>query len=292
VFWAVTLSRARVILEETALDPTRRGVVEETMLSKAAALTPGNLRRSTRRLVEKLDAEALVKRKAAAKADRWLRFWDLPDGMAGLEARLSAADAAAVFGVIDELAHAARSPQDSRSIDQLRADALVDVILRPTDAPDRVRYTINLTVPANVLVGAAGIDTVADAAAAAFTGAGIDSDLVRAVAADAIWRRILTDPIDGAVVDADPRRYRPSRRPADHIRARDQHCRWPGCRQAAQRADIDHTIPAENGGPTIRSNTALLRLSHELGGSAVASRRGPGPGPARLAVRRGLTGAV
>jgi hypothetical protein len=81
--------------------------------------------------------------------------------------------------------HAARSAEDSRSIDQLRADALVDVILRPTDAPDRVRYTINLTVPANVLVGAAGIDTVADAAAA-FTGAGIDSDLVRAVAADAI----------------------------------------------------------------------------------------------------------
>jgi hypothetical protein len=222
-------------------------VVEETMLPKAAALTPGNLRRSTRRLVEKLDAEAVVKRKAAAKADRWLRFWDLPDGMAGLEARLSAADAAAVFGVIGELAPAAGSPQDSRSIDQLRADALVDVILHPTDAPDRVRYTINLTVPANVLVGAAGIDTV-QAAAAAFTGAGIDSDLVRAVAADAIWRRILTDPLDGAVVDADPRRYRPSRRLAEHIRARDQHCRWPGCRQPARRADLDHTIPPRTAG--------------------------------------------
>jgi hypothetical protein len=261
----VTLSRARVILEETVhLEAEQRAVVEETMLAKAAGLTPGNLRRSTRRLVEKLDAEAVVKRREAAKADRWLRFWELPDGMAGLEARLSAADAAAVFGVIDELAHAARGPQDPRSIDQLRADALVDVVLHPVDLPDRVRYTINLTVPADVLLGATGIDTL-QAAAAAFTGTGIDSDLAQAVAADATWHRILTDPATGDVVDANPRRYRPSHRLAEHIRARDQHCRFPGCRQAAHRADIDHTVPAEDGGPTIRRNlAALCRKHHRL----------------------------
>jgi hypothetical protein len=80
----VTLSRARVILEETVhLDPARRAVVEETMLAKAAGLTPGNLRRSTRRLVEKLDAEALVKRKAAAKADRWVRWGNCRTGWPG-----------------------------------------------------------------------------------------------------------------------------------------------------------------------------------------------------------------
>jgi hypothetical protein len=261
----VTLPKARAILEETVhLDTEQRAVVAETMLPKAPGLTPGNLRRSTRRLVEKLDAEALVKRKAAAKADRWVRWWELPDGMAGLEVRLSAADAAAVFGVIDELAQAVRTPEDPRSIDQIRADALVDIILRPTEAPDRIRYTINLTIPADVLVGAHGIDTVA-AAAAAFTGAGIDSDLVAAVAADATWRRILTDPIDGHVLDAKPRRYKPGKALAEHIRTRDPHCRWPGCRQPARRTDLDHTIPAENDGPTITGNlAALCRKHHRL----------------------------
>jgi hypothetical protein len=192
-----------------------------------------------------------------------VRWWDEPDGMATLEARLSAADAAAVFGVIDELARAAQSPDDARTIDQIRADAFVDAILRPLDAPDRVRHTINLTVPVDLLLAATGSDT-AEATAAAFTGAGLDPDLIRAVAADAIWRRILTDPIDGHVLDAKPRRYKPGKALAEHIRTRDPHCRWPGCRQPG-RTDLDHTIPAENNGPTITGNlAALCRKHHRL----------------------------
>jgi hypothetical protein len=184
--------------------------------------------------------------------------------MAILQARLSAADAAAVFGVIDEHARAVQSPDDPRSIDQIRADAFVDLILHPTGAPDRLRYTLNLTVPANLLVGAPGIDTV-EAAAAAFTGAGLDCDLVRTVAADATWQRVLTDPVDGHVLDARPRRYKPGRALAEHIRTRDAHCRFPGCRQPAKRADLDHTFPAEADGPTVTGNlAALCRKHHRL----------------------------
>jgi hypothetical protein len=95
----VTLPRARVLLEETVhLNSEQRLVVEGTLLPKAPALTPGNLRRSTRRLVEKIDAEALLKRTAAAKADRWVRLWELPDGMAELCAQLPAQDVAAISG--------------------------------------------------------------------------------------------------------------------------------------------------------------------------------------------------
>ncbi|HEX3610772.1 MAG TPA: DUF222 domain-containing protein [Sporichthyaceae bacterium] len=135
----VTLPRARVLLEETVhLNSEQRLVVEETLLPKAPALTPGNLRRSTRRLVEKIDAAAFLKRTAAAKADRWVRWWELPDGMAELCAQLPAQDAAAISGVIDELAHAARAPGDPSSIEQIRADAFVDAILRPADLSERV----------------------------------------------------------------------------------------------------------------------------------------------------------
>jgi hypothetical protein len=261
----VTLPRARVLLEETVhLNSEQRLVVEGTLLPKAPALTPGNLRRSTRRLVEKIDAEALLKRTAAAKADRWVRRWELPDGMAELCAQLPAQDAAAIFGVIDELAHAAQAPDDPRSIEQISADAFVDAILRPADLPERVRYTVNVTVPANVLVGATGIDTV-EQAAACLTGTDPDSELARAIAADATWRRMLTDPADGHVLDANPKRYRPSKRLTEDIRTRDQYCRFSGCRQPGHRTDIDHTIPAENGGPTIRRNlSCLCRKHHRL----------------------------
>ena len=66
--------------------------------------------------------------------------------------------------------------------------------------------------------------------------------------------------VEGTVLAVD--RYRtpwPQRR---YLRARDQHCRFPGCRQAAIRSEIDHTIDAALGGPTALWNLAHLCQRH------------------------------
>ena len=67
---------------------------------------------------------------------------------------------------------------------------------------------------------------------------------------------MLTDPIDGTVVTVD--RYRTAWPQRRFLRARDQHCRFPGCRRAAIRCEIDHTIDAALGGPTTLSKLAHL----------------------------------
>ena len=47
--------------------------------------------------------------------------------------------------------------------------------------------------------------------------------------------------------------------------ARDRTCRNPVCRQPAWRADLDHTIPWENGGPTCACNLGgACRRDHQL----------------------------
>jgi hypothetical protein len=59
--------------------------------------------------------------------------------------------------------------------------------------------------------------------------------------------------------------YRPSDRLREFIVARDQTCRFAVCRQPAWAADLDHTIPFDQGGPTCRCNTGPeCRTHHKI----------------------------
>jgi hypothetical protein len=59
--------------------------------------------------------------------------------------------------------------------------------------------------------------------------------------------------------------YRPSDRLREFIVARDQTCRFAVCRQPAWAADLDHTVPFDQGGPTCRCNTGpACRTHHKI----------------------------
>jgi hypothetical protein len=59
--------------------------------------------------------------------------------------------------------------------------------------------------------------------------------------------------------------YRPSTRLRAIILARDQTCRFPGCRQPAWHSDLDHSIPYHRGGPTCSCNLGpACRRHHQV----------------------------
>ncbi len=59
--------------------------------------------------------------------------------------------------------------------------------------------------------------------------------------------------------------YRPPPRLREYVIARDLTCRNPVCGQTAWRADLDHTIPWEDGGPTCGCNLGgVCRRDHDL----------------------------
>lgn len=74
------------------------------------------------------------------------------------------------------------------------------------------------------------------------------------------WHRTHIDPECGTVVAVD--RYRPSEEQRRLLAARDEHCRFPGCRVPVSRCDLDHTIDAARGGPTSTDNLAHLCRGH------------------------------
>ncbi len=133
--------------------------------------------------------------------------------------------------------------------------------LDPTGAGDGpgalggIRAQVQVVVPVLTLLGAddGPVDLVGRTP--------VDAETARCLAANApTLTRVLTDPVDGTVVAVD--RYRtpwPQRR---FLRARDQHCRFPGCRRAAIRCEIDHTIDHAKGGPTALGNLAHLCQRH------------------------------
>ena len=86
-----------------------------------------------------------------------------------------------------------------------------------------------------------------------------------ALAAGGTWRRLITDPVGGTVIDVGRTRYRPPAGLADLVRARDRACVFPTCQTPAERCDIDHLTAWSQGGTTSLDNlTTLCEAHHRL----------------------------
>ena len=83
-----------------------------------------------------------------------------------------------------------------------------------------------------------------------------------ALAAGGTWRRLVTDPASGTVLDVGRTRYRPSVGLADLVRARDKTCVFPTCQTPASRCDIDHLTAWSQGGTTSLDNLVVLCQAH------------------------------
>jgi len=247
---AIDAAKARAVAEATApLPAATAAVVEEKVLEPAERHTVAELRAALRRAVIAADPDGAQQRHRAQVAQRRVTLTPLDDGMAELWALLPADKATALYQRITALAHNAKTPGDTRGIDTRRADALCDLGASNTDVQ------LHVTVGVDTMLGA-------DNRPAELGGYGpIPAEMARRLGDDATWRKLLTDPVSGALLDYGRVAYRPPIALADHIRARDLTCRFPGCRRPARACDIDHVVPFPKG-PTSRENLACLCRHH------------------------------
>ncbi|GAA1139181.1 HNH endonuclease signature motif containing protein [Ornithinicoccus hortensis] len=68
-----------------------------------------------------------------------------------------------------------------------------------------------------------------------------------ATQAGGVFHRLVTDPLDGRVVERSITAYRPDARMRAQIRAADVFCRAPGCRVPFDRCEKDHEVPYVDG---------------------------------------------
>jgi len=248
-------------------DPELPAALEAAVLPgvlAAGCVTVPQLRRRVRRAVLALDPATAEQRHQRALADRRVDYHPGEDGMASLTALLPAPEAQLIYTRLTA-ATGLLPAEDARTLDQQRADLFVDAVVSglPLDALPTVqgrRPAIQVTVSADTLLGLSDQP-------GHLTGYGpITAESARRLAAEesGTWRRLLTDPDTGALLDISERRYRPPQRLRDYLNARDDTCTFPTCNQPGYRCEPDHTFPFARGGPTRRNNLALTCRRHNL----------------------------
>jgi hypothetical protein len=122
-----------------------RPIAEARLLARVDGKTHGQLRVAARRVVQKLDADALVKRIDEAIRQRRVVLYPGDDGMATLSAVLPTPVARSVLDALRQYAEAAATGGDERTTAQRMVDCLVDLVLRPGEhgmPPVQARLTL------------------------------------------------------------------------------------------------------------------------------------------------------
>jgi len=294
----ISASHATVIAKETA-NAIRDGIselaiykIEERALAHAEFHTPGQVANKVRTTIAQLapaEFEEVVDR---ARETRRVSCYNEADGMATVVAILPAQDAQTVMksieayilkmNEIDEKKRAAADHKHANSssasnsssatdtwsllsADNKRADALTAILSQALAGnvdevrPHRRPVTVNVTIDLPTLLGLAENPGQLSGYGA------IPASVARELASDATWKRFITDPQTGNLLDYGREKYEPPQALVDFLLARDRTCRFPGCRQPASRTDIDHAQSWESGGETKLENLGLLcRRHHRL----------------------------
>ncbi|MCO7203950.1 HNH endonuclease [Microbacterium sp. CnD16-F] len=275
---------------------------EQVAITRCERDTPSRVRGELEILAHRMHPRSFAERHEEAAATRCVRIVPGRDGMSdviatvptviaeGIHDRLTQ-QARAIIDTRDERAAARRGigvafgaavtqrdsdsededagaivATDNRSADQVRADVFADLLLAGTPALDDTRDTtagplgairarVQVLVPASTLTGE-------DNGPCDLTGRSpIDPATARILAGDTgMWERLFHDPTTGVTVSTDS--YRVPSGMRRFLQARDQHCRFPGCRVAAIRCEVDHTHDYALGGRTELSNLAHLCQRH------------------------------
>ncbi len=245
------------VLETLPADPRADARVAARAL-ELAQLVPTRFRERLRAFRDRVHPESQRERHERARAARraWLDH-DL-DGMSWLGVHLTSVDGETAWQRVDGIARRlATCDGETRTLDQLRADALADILTGRNDPATEPRVTVGVLVPVLTLLGE-------DDAPATLDGRiPIDPETARRLAVQApSFHRILTHPISSAVIDVDRTSYRPPADLARLLALRDVTCRHPGCGRPAKGCDIDHTADWAKGGTTSVRNLAHLSRRH------------------------------
>ncbi|TKR22342.1 DUF222 domain-containing protein [Cellulomonas hominis] len=126
--------------------------VETAVLPDAAQCSRKQLEQRVAREVRLADPDGEAGRNTRARCTRRVTHpRRRPHGMAAMWVVVAAEDATRVDGVLDHTARAAKALGDSRTLDQLRADGLRDLVVGDVPSSDGPAFEVHLDPPVPVL---------------------------------------------------------------------------------------------------------------------------------------------
>ena len=256
----VDRNRAAVVVRHTDhLSVAHARIVVDRVLDDAGRLTTGQLTEAVRKACLETDPEWMQQLRREAVKDRRLVSWAEPDGTLSL--LLAGIDPVTGRSLLDGIHRRAldlNTKDESRTIDQLRADVAVDLLTGGRPATNgRVHLFANLTDLIDPEVKAA-----AELAGYGPVLADIAQQAFRQLT-DAGWDWSVLDPDSRMPIADGTTRRRPNASQHRKLRARHRVCVAPGCRVPVVDCDIDHTKPwAETGRTATEDSAPLCRHDH------------------------------
>jgi len=263
----------RVLVSETVhvTDRATIAALQERLLPKAKRKTPGQFRSEVRKAVADLDAAREADRVARARAGRYVTCKQLPDGLGylGIVTDWPTISAMHQQNTLDATAmkktrggaKAVQAGDDDALMDACRADAFATRMLGTRQEDGSIDFDPT-DIPVTLIV-VMDLDTLRGEADrhALVNGEPMPAAVAREQAeAATLWRRAVTDPVDGHLLDYGREQYLPEKL-RDYVLARDL-CQVPGCTtRAASRLQMDHAIPFPDG-DTSAANCGGLCVNH------------------------------
>lgn len=267
----IDVRRAKVMVRATSHLPAATAqTVIAAIIDEADRYTTGQLNARLRKLCIEADPDEAERRYEAAVTERRIAVHPDESGTSHLFCMdLPPHRLAAGMKRINDLARSLRRPGGTRTIDQLRADVLLDLLEGSGVAtqPGRGTNVIHCTLESLARLSN-------DPGELAGYGP-VTADIARQVAddqRDGAWRWVVDDPDTGLPIANGTTRRRPTAQQRRDVETRNPTCIHPGCRMPAADSDIDHRIPWAQQRRTHIGNLAPLcryhhRIKHEAGWS-------------------------
>jgi hypothetical protein len=278
----IDLRRARVLVNGTLqLSVAAARDVVVRVLDQAPQLTTGQLHAQLRRLCISVDPDGAKDRFQIAVDNRRVVVEATSEGTANLLAIDAPPDkVVAAKKRLTRLAMRRKRKGDARTMDQLRADILMDL----------VNGSATEAAGPNTEVGLGMVGIQADLATLTrlsedpgeLDGYGpVVADITRQIVRNqhrAEWRWTLIDPDTKLPIDGGITRRRPTTAQQRLVQARNRTCIHPGCRMPSMECDLDHRVPWSEDQQTDANNLAPLcryhhRIRHQAGWSYEPIRR-------------------
>lgn len=245
------------------LKPEVRREVVDRALTFAPDLTSGQLGARLRRMATEADPEQAQALYELSLSERRVVADPSPEGTATLIIeQCSPTDVYAARDHINRLAKQLKTADESRTIDQLRADVAMRLLTGQINGSDTSSAgTVSIHVDLKTLARLS--ESPAELAGYGPIVAELARKTVRQQQSGS-WVGTVTDPETGEPLHTVTLRRRPTAAQKRKIRALNRTCVHPGCRMPAVDSDIDHIIDYANGGETTVRNTAPLCRRHHM----------------------------
>src|SRR5690606_8126092 len=179
--------------------------VDRVIADKLRHRDAEGIRRTAYRAVQRVDPGGAATRARQRRADRKVTLTHHDDAMASMSAYLPAEKASAAYARIDRAARALQDKNDTRTLDQLRADVLADWLI------DESSTAVDASPKADIYVHIdfETLATLRDRPARLSGHGPVPAEIARQIAHNptSTWRRVLTDASNGTPVEVSSTRY-------------------------------------------------------------------------------------